>query len=135
MAKIVIAGDAVVVTSAIKLEDLRDIKKHRPSALVLKGGEDGKEPVFAIDVTTGSGNITKYGASFGTATRDDAKLASITLVAPGVEGDIKEFVADELGTALINLNKLEETLPDVIQSIRDEKAQVMDSISVAQLSE
>lgn len=130
MAKIVIVGDAVVVTSAMKLEDLRDIKKHRPSALVLKGGEDGKEPVFAIDVTKGNGDINQYGASFGAASRDDEKLATITMVAPGVDGDIKEFVADKLGSALINLNKLEETLPSVVQSIAAEKAQVMDAIAV-----
>lgn len=132
MAKIVIAGDAVVVTSAIKLEDLRNIKKYRPTALVLKGGEDGNEPIFAINVTNGNGDINQYGASFGAATRDDEKLATITLVAPGVEGDIKEFVADKLGSALINLNKLEETLPGVIQSIASEKAQIMDNISIAQ---
>lgn len=132
MAKIVIAGDAVVITSAIKLEDLRNIKKYRPTALVLKGGEDGNEPIFAINVTNGNGDINQYGASFGAATRDDEKLATITLVAPGVEGDIKEFVADKLGSALINLNKLEETLPGVIQSIASEKAQIMDNISIAQ---
>ena len=132
MAKIIIAGDAVVVTSAIKLEDLRNIKKYRPTALVLKGGEDGNEPIFAINVTNGNGDINQYGASFGAATRDDEKLATITLVAPGVEGDIKEFVADKLGSALINLNKLEETLPGVIQSIASEKAQIMDNISIAQ---
>ena len=44
MAKIVIAGDAVVVTSAMKLEDIKTIEKYRPKELVLKGGEDGKEP-------------------------------------------------------------------------------------------
>lgn len=132
MAKVTIAGNAVVITSAIKLEDLRSIKKYRPTALILKGGEDGKEPVFAIDVTNGNGDINKYGACFGAATRDDAKLATITMVASVVEGDIKEFVADKLGSALINLNKLEETLPEVVQSIAAEKAQVMDAISIAQ---
>lgn len=132
MAKILIAGDAVVVTSAIKLEDLRDIKKYRPSALVLKGGEDGKEPIFAIDVEEGKGEINKNGVCFGSATRDDAKLATLTMATSCVEGDIKEFVADKLGSALINLNKLEETLPSVVQSIAAEKAQVLGAISVAQ---
>lgn len=131
MANVLIAGDAVVVTSALKLEDLRLIKKYRPSALVLKGGEDGKEPIFAVDVTNGNGDINQYGAAFGSATRNEDKLATITLVATGVEGDIKEFVADKLGTALINLSKLEETLPDVVESIQAEKAQIMDSINIA----
>ena len=51
MAKIVIAGDAVVVTSAMKLEDIKTIEKYRPKELVLKGGEDGKEPIFGVGTT------------------------------------------------------------------------------------
>ena len=48
MAKIVIAGDAVIVTSTMKLEDIKTIAKYRPKALTLMGGEDGKEPIFAV---------------------------------------------------------------------------------------
>lgn len=132
MAKVTIAGDAVVVTSAVKLEDLRNLAKYRPDALILKGGEDGKEPVFAISVVNGSGSINQYGASFGAATRDEAKLATLTMVATGVDADIKEFVADKLGCALTNLNKLEATLPAVVQEIAAEKKAVMDAITVAQ---
>lgn len=132
MAKITILGDAVVVTSAMKLEDLRTIQKYRPDALVLKGGEDGKEPIFAIHTTKGNGSINQYGASFSAETRDEAKLATITVVASNVEGDIKEFIADKLGSAIINLNKLEATLPAVVQAVNEEKAQVMNAISVAQ---
>lgn len=54
MAKIVIAGDAVVVTSAMKLEDIKTIEKYRPKELVLKGGEDGKEPIFGVGTTHGA---------------------------------------------------------------------------------
>lgn len=134
MAKITIAGDAVVVTSAMKLEDLRTISKYRPNALTLMGGEDGKEPIFAISVIkNGVGEINKYGASFGSETHDDEKLATITMTACGIaEGDIREVVADYIGSAIINLINLEETLPAVIAEIAAEKAAVMDSITVAQ---
>ena len=111
MAKIVIAGEAVVVTSAIKLEDLRKVAKYRPDALVLKGGEDGKEPIFRIGVCSGTGKINKYGAEFGAETHDDAKLATITLVTDALEGDIREAVAEAIGASILNLNKLEETIP------------------------
>ena len=132
MAKIIIAGDAVVITSSLKLEDLRTVKKYRPDALILKGGEDGKEPIFAIDVVSGNGDITQYGASFGKATNDDKKLATVTMFFGGIEGDIKEAVADKVGGALINLGKLEESIPEVIKEIVDEKAKVMAAISIAQ---
>ena len=113
MAKIVIAGDA--------------------KELVLKGGEDGKEPIFAIGVTEGCGNINEVGASFGRETHDEEKLASITMcTGVGTTGDIKEWVADRIGGAIINLNKLEEKLPAVLEEIEAEKAEVMSNITVAQ---
>lgn len=134
MAKITIAGDAVVVTSAIKLEDLKTIKKYRPEALTLKGGEDNKEEIFKVSVTDGDGSINKFGATFGSATRDDAKLATFTMVINGIgEGaDIKDVVADKIGSSIINLNKLEASLPAVIEEITAEKASVLEKITVAQ---
>lgn len=132
MAKITIAGDAAVVTSAMKLEDIKTIEKYRPKELVLKGGEDGKEPIFAVGTTNGAGNINAFGASFGAETRDDEKLACITLFLDGVAGDVKDWVADRLGAAIINLNKLEEKLPAVLDEIAAEKANVLSNITVAQ---
>lgn len=134
MAKITIAGDAVVVTSSMKLEDLKNIAKYRPKALNLRGGEDGKELIYSVAVgRNGNGEINKNGAVFASATHDDQKLATITMyVGDFGEDDIKEFVADKIGAAIINLTKLEETLPDVIAEIAAEKNAVMESISVAQ---
>lgn len=134
MAKITIAGDAVVITSSMKLEDLKTIAKYRPKALNLRGGEDGKELIYSVAVGRdgSNGEINKNGAVFTSATHDDAKLATITMYAAHTENDIKEVVADQIGAAIINLSKLEETLPAVLDEITAEKAAVMDSISVAQ---
>ena len=131
MAKIVIAGEAVVITSAMKLEDIRKIAKYRPDALTLKGGEDGKEPIFRIGACAGAGKINKYGAEFGGETHDDAKLATITLVNVDLNGDIREAVVDEIGTAILSLNKLEETLPAVLDEIDEEKAAILENITIA----
>ena len=119
MAKIVIAGDAVVITSALKLEDIRTIEKYRPKELVLKGGE-------------GFGNINAVGASFGRESHDAEKLATITMCTNGVTGDVKDWVADHLGGAIINLNQLEAKLPAVLDAIAAQKAEVMSNITVAQ---
>ena len=136
MAKVVIAGNAVVITSSMKLEDIRTIKKYYPDALVLQGGKYGQEPIFAIDVENnadGCGKINQYGASFAASTRNSENLATITLVCSGdVKGDIKEYVADKLGLAISRLNMLEETLPDILHVIETKKAQVIGSISIAQ---
>ena len=130
MAKISIAGQAVVVTSAMALEDIKTIKKYRPKALILKGGEDGKEPIFALGI--GEGKINPVGASFNQATRDEAKLAALTMITNFDGEDIVAFVTDTLGGALMNLNKLEETLPTVLAEINAEKATIQQNITVVQ---
>lgn len=132
MASIKIVGDAVVITSTMKLEDIRTIKKYRPDALTLRGGKDGKEPIFCIAVcNSGTGNINQYGAEFSRASHDDAKLATITKMVPHSDDtDIKEFVADTYGAYVLNLNKLEATLPSVMEEIATEKEQILANITV-----
>lgn len=130
MAKVTIVGQAVVVTSEMALEDIKTIKKHRPDALTLKGGEDGKEPVFALSV--GEGKINKYGASFNEATRDEAKKATLTMTTSYNGDDIENFVLDELGGAISYLNKLEETLPAVVEEINAERNAIKANIAVVQ---
>jgi NTP pyrophosphatase (non-canonical NTP hydrolase) len=131
MARITVAGDAVVVTSAMSLENLKTIAKYRPKALTLMGGENNKEPVFAVGVTKGSGNINQFGASFGGESHDEQKLATITLAATGITGDVKDWIADNIGSAIISLNRLEADLPYVLEEIADEKATVLSNITVA----
>ena len=41
-------------------------------------------------------------------------------------------MADEIGPAVMLLNKLEATLPDVLAEIDAEKAQILENITVAQ---
>ncbi len=132
MAKVTIVGNAVVITSSMKLEDLVTIKKYRPKALVLMGGENNKEELFGIDVgTSGNGGLNGVGAYFCAATHDDAKLACITTTLNGVQGDIKEYAADKFGEALIHLNTLEAKLPEVLADIATQKANIMANITVA----
>lgn len=133
MAKIIVAGEAVVITSSMKLADLETIKKYNPKALVLMGGEDGKEPVFCIGVNRGkAGSINQFSVDFGAETRDDKKLATMTLMTSGVTGDVKEFVADKYGAALMLLNKLEATLPAALEAIAAEKKAILENITVSQ---
>lgn len=132
MAKVTIAGKALVITSSLKLTDLETVKKYQPKALILMGGEDGKEPVFAVTAVRGStGKIGNIGVEFGEETHDDAKLATMTLMVPGDVKDMKEYVADKYGAALMNLAKLETTLPAVVEAIAASKKSIMDNISVA----
>ncbi len=130
MAKIVIAGDAIVVKSELKLEDIKTIAKYQPKALTLMGGEDGKEPIYCIGSTTGTGSINSVGASFGKADADGKAI--VTMVMQNVPAEkAKDWVADTLGAALMNLNALEAKLPETLASITAQRATVMENISVA----
>ena len=131
MAKIVIAGDAVVIKSELKLEDIKTIEKYNAKALTLMGGDEGKEPIFALGTTTtDTGNINSVGASFGKADADGK--AVITMVMQNVPTEkAKDWVADTLGAALMNLNTLEGKLPEVLSGISAQRATVMENISVA----
>lgn len=132
MAKLSILGNAVVITSAVKLEDIRTIEKYNKDALILTEEVDGKKiPVFRVATGT-NGSINENGASFADATRDDKKLAQITLgtAIAGAVSDAKEWAADKFGKALVRLNKLEATIPAVLEQIAADKAAVMANISV-----
>lgn len=132
MAKVTIAGNAVVITSSMKLADLATIKKYRPKALRLMGGENNKEELFVIDVgDKAPGSLNSVGAAFCETTNDDAKMACITITLNGVQGNVKEYVADKYGEALIHLNALEAKLPDVLKEIAEQKTGIMANITVA----
>ena len=128
-AKVTIAGDAVVITSELTLEEIKTVEKYRPKALTLMGGEDGKEPIFVLG--TGCADINQYGASFASAARDGSGKATITVMMCGQEPeDIKAAVADKFGAALVNIGKLEQVLPAVIEEIKAEREAIMGTISV-----
>ena len=131
MAKVIIAGDAVVITSDVKLEDIKLVKKYRPEALTLFEGE-GKEKEAVFRIGIGCGGIGKYGAEFDAETRDDEKLATLTTLIPAGTADAKAYVSDTFGRAILKLNKLEATLPGVIEEIAAEKAAIEANITVAQ---
>lgn len=129
MATIKAFGEAVVVTSAMKMEDLELIKKYRPEALTLKGGEDGKQPIFAVGVTNGTGSMNVYGASFNGTALDGSGKAVLTMHLPKV-ADVKEWIADNLGAGFENLEKLEKTLPAVVTAITEARNNLMEKISM-----
>ena len=134
MAKITIAGSAVVITSELKLEDVKTVKKYRPEALTLMGGKNKDEAIFKIGVTEcGPGEIGKYGACFDAVSYGDSGLATVTMCRGEIndDTDIKELIADRFGSAVSKLNELEQTLPAVIEEIAAQKAAVIDSITVA----
>lgn len=135
MAKINVMGNAVVFQSAMKLEDLEQVKKYRPEALCVKGGEDGKEILFVCTTAPGTmGDVDDKCVIFGQASHDEEKLATITKVVanmPDSQEEIKSLLADKLGAALNYMNKLEASLPAVLEEVKKEREAVLEAIEVA----
>ena len=133
MAKITIAGDSMVVTSTKTLEDIKTLEKYRPKALCLFDiDEDGMTTeVFRVASTTGEGSINQYGASFGSHTHDENKLATITMPIPRGTVNAVDYAADKVGAAIIMLNKVEAQFETALQEVAGEKAAVRENITVA----
>lgn len=132
MAKIIVAGQAVVVKSEVSLEELKEIKKYRPDALVLYKGEGSeKEPDFMIGFSSGAGTVGKYGVEFGSESHDDDKLATVTMIIPEDVEDVKGYVSDAIGAAVLKLNKLESSLPEVVSEIEREREEINGIITIA----
>ena len=130
MANIKVAGDAIVLTSELKLEDIKLVRKYQPKALTIYGEKDGKEyPEFSIGAYNGEGCITKDGITFGRASREGG-FAQITLKMPEDDGDPKEVVADLIGGAVMKLRYLEGVIPDVIEDIEHEREAMLDMIEI-----
>jgi len=127
MANITIAGGCFVVTSKISMADLELVKKHRPKALKITD-EETKEELFAVG--TGGNSINDFGVSFGGVSNDDKKLATVTMKIPTDVEDAQEYVAEKVSAALVNLNRVESGIDKVLEEIRAEHQNVIDSIKV-----
>ena len=129
MAKVKVIGNAVVVTSAVKLEDLRKLRKYAPEALTLKDEETG-EPTFGV-CTGPTGILNDVGAEFNGVSHDGQGLATITMsIDLGEKEDAKEVVAEVLGRPLMKLNALEAKLPAVLSDLNLKAAEIAASITV-----
>ena len=128
MAKVTIAGNSYVITSAISMTDLEVVKKYRPSALAITDPET-KETLFRVG--TGSNSVNDYGVSFGGVSNDDGKLATATLSIPSDVEDAKEYVLDKAGLAIANLNKVEAGIAEALEEIKAERDAIAGNIKVS----
>lgn len=127
MAKIIIAGNAVVTKSNLTLGDITKIAKYRPNALSLV--DENKTEYFRIGVGS-SGSISKFGISFADAGAEGK--AFVTILAPTGTEDVAKFAEEEIGKAIINLDAVEAKAAEALSSINDELAEIRANISVAQ---
>ena len=127
MAKVTVAGNSFVVTSAVAKADLELVKKYRPSALTRMDPDTGK--IFFM-VAVGISSLSDYGISFDGVSNCERKLATATFPMPSDVEDAKKFVLDTAGPALAHLNRIEDALAGVLTEIRTQHSDILESITV-----
>lgn len=106
--KIKIAGNAIVLTSKLKLETIKKMEKYNRNALCLiEVKKDEETEIFRI--STGKlASISKYGVVFSEANKDG--FATATVLLPEGVTDKKEWIKDNYATTLFMLADLEDTV-------------------------
>lgn len=133
MAKIKIAGDAIVIESKFTLEDILALEKYDKKALSLYEKDEGTGKIsedFRVATTEGAGSLSQYGASFDSATRDEHGYACITMLLPPYIDDAKDYVAEELGPAFAKLVKVEEQIPAALAKVEQQKVDTLAAITM-----
>ena len=99
-----VVGNNVIITTVVSLEELKELNKRKPEALVLteKNGDKVKE-IFRVGV--GESSLSAYGAAFSGNTNTEPKLAMMTL-------DISSKPA-EMGRQGVHRRHLRRRYPEV----------------------
>lgn len=119
-AHVQVLGDAAVIVSDMDLETVKTAKKYRPASLLIKD-KDGNT-LFTCGLAKGSGEIGPKGIFFGENAVNGK--AAVTVYPIGGE-KAKEKIADEFGSALLFLRKLETSMEAVKTEIAQERADVL----------
>ena len=127
MAKISITGNAVVLTSSIKREDLEKVKKYRKDALCLYDEEN--HPTFRVDIGD-CAQANEFGIVFDGKTHDENGFATYTALIPPVEDGLKDAIADIFGPVVLKLGEYEETFPLIISKVNEERNAILETITL-----
>ena len=133
MAKIVVVGDNLVITSARKVEEIELLKKYDSKALRLyeTNEETGKkDEVFRICMSAGDGSVSNCGICFAGPTHDENGYATVSMKIPADVTDIKGYVADTVGVAVTRLKQVEGQFDDALAKIRANRDEVLNTIQI-----
>lgn len=106
--KIQIVGNAVLLTSKLKLDTIKKIEKFNKDLLCLTEIKDDEvKELFRINVGK-TASLSKYGVTFTNANAEG--YACTTFLLPNNVKDRKEYIKEEYGTALFMLSDLEDAI-------------------------
>ena len=127
-AKISVKAGVAFVESAMKLSDVKKLAKYAPKPLSLMS-DDGKNEVFKVGITSGSGNVNTYGVSFGTGVTKDGNAVVTMMIPEGVDNQ-KAWVMDKVGSAILSLGKVEKQAAKSLESVAADLTAIESTITV-----
>ena len=118
-----IVEDACVITSQLKLEDIKKIQKIRPKALSLYATdcEGNIEEIFKVAAGKSS-SISSFGIVFNKANKNG--FATITTLFPEHVKDKKSWILDNYAKLFVMLKEVEKNVKHELTEI----AEMFDSI-------
>lgn len=137
MANIKILGNAAVLTSTLKVEDINKLARFKPEALKIINKET-KDEIFAISFGPKPSigykpSITSHGVSFTDKTEDGYAQTTITLPTGFKDDkDKMEYVKNQYGYILLNLNKLEDQAQEALNVTATEFANMEKAITLVE---
>lgn len=119
--KVKIAGNAMVITSKLKFDEIKKMEKYNPAALVLieKNDEETNE-VFRISTGKVS-SFSQYGITYSEANANG--FATATILLDHAENK-KAYVKDKYATALIILGEIEDSVKTACEKLAAEHAKL-----------
>jgi len=121
--KIKTIGNSLVVTTEVTMEDLKKLQAGKSEALALTKEVDGKKQEYFRVAAGKTGSLNTFGATFSADTNTAPKKAMLTvdISGKGTDEDVKKYVAEKFGAAILNLRKVEEQFQPALTQIAEEQ--------------
>lgn len=117
-ATIRIVGNALVLTSKLKLNEIKTIEKYIPKALTIKE-YSGDEEIEIFKLATGKvADISNYGIVFNSANKDG--FAQITTLIPTEVENKLEYAKDKLFPIIHKLRFVETNVEEILKELNKE---------------
>lgn len=116
-------GNSLVVTTEVTMEDLKKLQARKPDALALTKEVDGKKQEYFRVAAGKAGSLNTFGATFSADTNTAPKKAMLTVDISGksAEEDVKQYVAEKFGAAILNLREVEKKFQPALHQIAEEQ--------------
>lgn len=125
MAKIKVMGNALVLTSDLKTEVIKDVKNYNEKACTLFN--ENKEPVFALE-TGDHPSCSNYGVCMD-STNSEGK-AYITIVGLDRKSETKDSIIKRFAPVLVKLNAVEKQIEDIKDQVDEQIEHITESIEI-----